>query len=77
MEIKILFFGPLAEISGRTSLTLENIQDTDTLLEQLRKQFPNISGRPYLVAVEKEIIQSNTPLKHGDTIALLPPYAGG
>jgi molybdopterin synthase sulfur carrier subunit len=77
MEIKILFFGPLAELSGKTSIMLENIPDTDALLHQLMKQYPAISGRPYLVAVEKDIIESNTPLKHGDTVALLPPFAGG
>ncbi|MBK5270733.1 MAG: MoaD/ThiS family protein, partial [Bacteroidia bacterium] len=31
----------------------------------------------YLIAVQKEIISSDTVLNNNDTVALLPPYAGG
>ena len=77
MEINVIVFGKLVDITGSAVITISNAADTAQLNEQLRKRYPALSDYPYVIAVEKEIIQENTPLKNKDTVALLPPYAGG
>jgi len=77
MEINVIIFGKLIDITGSAAITINNVADTEQLNEQLHNRYPALTGYPYLIAVEKEIIQGNTPLKNKDTVALLPPYAGG
>lgn len=77
MTINILFFGQLRDITNHDALTLNNVTDTDSLMQQLNKCYPSLSELRYIVAVDKEVISSNTILTDNCTVALLPPYAGG
>jgi molybdopterin converting factor small subunit len=77
MQVNILLFGKLAEITGSKNITIENVQDTDQLLKQLNTQYPGLSEATFLVAVDKQVISGNTVLKDKNMVALLPPYAGG
>jgi molybdopterin synthase sulfur carrier subunit len=77
MEINLLAFGQIAEITGKTTWKLSDVKDTNNLIAILEKEFPNLVNVKYSIAVNKKIIQSNTILKAEDTIALLPPFSGG
>lgn len=75
MEIKIIAFGRIAEITGKELMLTAS--DTDTLKQQLAGKFPQLSGMKYAVAVNKKITEGNTELNTNDTVALMPPYSGG
>ena len=77
MEITILFFGMLSDVTSVSSLTLENLQSTDEVNTLLQKQFPELTNKSYRIAVNEQLIQTNTLLRDGDKIALLPPFSGG
>jgi len=77
MEITILFFGQLEEITRKSSLKLSGISNTDTLKKSLEDQYPGLENLTYSIAVNKRIIQHNTSLKAEDYVALLPPFSGG
>lgn len=77
MEIKILAFGQIKEIVGKTTFSIANIYTTDELKNQLINQFPEINNINYSLAINKNIIQINTELQNGDNVALLPPFSGG
>lgn len=77
MEINILAFGQIAEITGQLSWKLSDINDTDNLTEELLKKYSQLSSVKFSIAVNKVMIQSNTELKDNDTVALLPPFSGG
>jgi sulfur-carrier protein len=77
MEVTVKIFGKLIDITGSAVITINNAADTAQLNEQLHSRYPALNDYPYLIAVEKEIIHENTLLKNKDTVALLPPYAGG
>lgn len=77
MHINILIFGKLRDVTGVGNLKLEDVSDTNAMINELNRQFPGLKGMKYLVAVEKEIINENTPFEVNSTVALLPPYAGG
>jgi molybdopterin converting factor small subunit len=77
MAIKVYLFGQLKELTGLSEILLDGISDTDQLVNEMAGRFPVIKGLPCLVAVGREIIHSNTSLKEGQELALLPPYSGG
>lgn len=75
MEIRIIAFGRIAEITGKELMLTAS--DTDTLKQQLAGKFPQLSGMKYAVAVNKKMTEGNTELNTNDTVALMPPYSGG
>lgn len=76
MRVEVLFFGKLVEIAG-SSVTINEVQTTDELLQQLRLQYPSLVDEKYIVAVNKKTITENTALSDNCTVALLPPFSGG
>ena len=77
MEINLLAFGQIAEITGKSAWKMAGIKDTNALIQDLEKQFPHLVKTNYSIAVNKKVIQENTVLNDNDTIALLPPFSGG
>lgn len=77
MPLKIIIFGQIADITGANSINLENVADTNQLIEQLNSSYPSLASAKYAIAVDKKIIKENTPLNNNNTIALLPPFSGG
>lgn len=77
MQINVIIFGQIADITGASSLTVENVADTGQLVERLTAAYPALSNAKYAIAVDKKIIKENTPLNNDNTIALLPPFSGG
>jgi molybdopterin synthase sulfur carrier subunit len=77
MEINLLAFGQIAEITGKSAWKMVEIKDTNILIKNLEVQFPALSIARYSIVVNKKIVQENTILNENDTVALLPPFSGG
>ena len=77
MEINLLAFGQIAEITGKSTWKMTGIKDTNILIKKLEEQFPALVKTNYSIAVNKKVIQENTAITDKDTIALLPPFSGG
>ena len=77
MEINLLAFGQIAEITGKSTWKMTGIKDTNILIKNLEEQFPALVKMKYSIAVNKKVIQENTTINENDTIALLPPFSGG
>lgn len=76
MRIKIILFGKLADIAGG-SVLVDNVADTDSLINALHKDHPGLANTKYVIAVDKQLINENTSLNKNSIIALLPPFSGG
>ena len=76
MSVKIILFGKLADIAGG-SVSVDNVADTDTLINTLHKNYPEFTKTKYVIAVDKQLIKENTTLNKKSTVALLPPFSGG
>ena len=76
MSIHIILFGRLADIAG-SSVFLDDVADTDSLMSTLHNNFPALAESKYVIAVDKQVITSNTSLNENSVVALLPPYSGG
>jgi sulfur-carrier protein len=76
MQVNILFFGQLTDITG-SQLVLQEIRDTDALKAELNKRYPALVNSKFIITVDKKNIVENTILNDNSTVALLPPFSGG
>jgi molybdopterin synthase sulfur carrier subunit len=76
MTVKIILFGKLAEIA-RGAVSVDDVADTDGLINALHKDYPEFVKTKYVIAVDKQVIKENTVLNNKSTVALLPPFSGG
>lgn len=81
MLIKIKVFASLRDIAGTGNLEL-NLPDratTETLVDELIKQFPGLLPFKgiFRIAVNQEYISETVYLHDRDEVALIPPTSGG
>ena len=81
MQVRVLFFGALADAAGRRSdvatlpeaaLVQELLAMYQATLPQLRALLPSLA-----ISVNQEYAAASTALRENDEVALLPPVSGG
>ena len=77
MEIKVLFFGVLAEVSGTSFKHYQDVRSIGDLKLRIRDDFPEIVHYVFRISLNNELTDNDLVLKEGDVVALLPPFAGG
>jgi molybdopterin converting factor small subunit len=77
MEIDVIFFGILTEVAGTHIKHYRGISSFDDLRHRIEDDFPRIIHYSFRIAVNNEISDENPVLNPGDTVAYLPPFAGG
>ncbi|NMC37517.1 MAG: MoaD/ThiS family protein [Bacteroidales bacterium] len=80
MEISVIFFGILSEVTGIPCKTYNGISSYDDLRHRMQDDFPGIFNYNFRIAVNREIKDftgTGVALNDGDEIACLPPFAGG
>jgi len=81
MQIRVLFFGMLREIIGRSSESLEMPEHSTLrdLLGHYQKMVPAIGPMTASLAmsINQEYAPPGSELRAGDEVALLPPVSGG
>lgn len=79
MKVTVKYFGAVAEKTGVREEVLD-LQETGTdikgLMRYCYRKYPLGDEDGLLVAVNQELHRQE-PLKDGDEVALLPPFAGG
>lgn len=77
MEVKVLFFGVLGDRAGCNEKIYAGVHDTDSLESQVAMDIPGLADFSYRISLNQSLITGNMPLKNGDEVAYLPPFAGG
>jgi MoaE-MoaD fusion protein len=81
MQIRVLFFGVLKDLVGRSSDTVDLPEGArlEDLLSHYLRQVPRLQSMlPALaLSVNQEYSRSDRALAAGDEVALLPPVSGG
>ncbi len=77
--IHLHYFGGLRTERGCSDETLETEATTASQLWiELENRLPWNADRQYVkLAINEEFADWDTPICHGDTLAFLPPFAGG
>src|ERR1700704_1927073 len=81
MHVRVLFFGRLKDIVGKSeeNAELSDGARVEDLFERYGRSFPELAKfRPSVVAsVNQEFAEWRSPLAAGDEVAFLPPVSGG
>ncbi|MBI5008715.1 MAG: MoaD/ThiS family protein [Bacteroidia bacterium] len=77
MEIKVLFFGVLAEVTGTAFKNYTDVGLISDLKHRISDDFPEVVHYNFRIALNNKIIEGEEKLKAGDEVAYLPPFAGG
>jgi molybdopterin synthase sulfur carrier subunit len=77
MEVKVIFFGVLAEVSGTSIRHYQEVRSIYDLKLRIFDDFPEMVHYNFRVSLNSEITDNDLLLKSGDEIALMPPFAGG
>ena len=77
MEIKVLFFGVLAEVTQTSIKHYRDVKSFGDLKYRIEDDYPEIVNYSFRVSLNNEIIDEDPVLNNGDEIAFLPPFAGG
>lgn len=81
MRIRVLFFAAVRDLTGVESASFEVDCETRVkdLLSKIEAKYPKTQGiwRAVRVAVNEEFASLQTILRKGDTLAIIPPVAGG
>jgi MoaE-MoaD fusion protein len=81
MRARVLFFGVLKELVGRTAEDAEFPEGTDlrAVFEAYALRYPALGemARCIVMARNQEFAELSTPLGEGDEVAFLPPVSGG
>ena len=81
MQVRVLFFGVLKDLAGRSSdlLTLPDQATAGDVLEHYEIRLWSLKGKlsSIAVSVNQEYTGPEAKLHSGDEVALLPPVSGG
>jgi MoaE-MoaD fusion protein len=81
MQVRVLFFGVLKDLAGRSSdlLTLPEEATAGDVVEHYETRLASLRGKlsSIAVSVNQEYTGPEVKLHSGDEVALLPPVSGG
>ena len=79
MVVRILFFGGTADAAGsqEAKMELDGGSSVGDVVDRLLNQYPQLSNRKLLSAINEEYSDSNAVLKDGDELAIFTPVSGG
>jgi molybdopterin synthase catalytic subunit len=81
MQVRVLFFGVLKDLAGRSSdsLTLPDQATAGDVLEHYETRLTSLKGKlsSIAISVNQEYAGPEAKLHSGDEVALLPPVSGG
>lgn len=78
VKIRILGFGQIEDIIGNKEVNwITKARSISELNSELQNLYPSLKNISYSIALNQKITSVDEPLNINDTIALLPPFAGG
>ena len=75
--IEVMFFGQLADGTGVSSVMIEEVANTDMLINLMKMRYPSLASSTYMVAVNNTMVTENTIIRPGSKVAFMPPFSGG
>lgn len=77
MEVKVFFFGVLAEVTGTRFKHYRDVKSIGDLKIRIQDEFPEIVHYSFRISLNNEITDKDLSLKSGDEVAFMPPFASG
>lgn len=77
MEVKVLFFGVIAEVTGTNCRHYLEVKSIGDLRLRIQDDYPEVVHYNFRISLNNELINDDPLLSDGDEVALMPPFAGG
>ena len=77
MQVKVLFFGVLSEVTGVNIRHYSDVKSLGDLKVRIQDDFPEVVHYNFRFSHNNVLVENDPGLNDGDEIALLPPFAGG
>ncbi|OED39482.1 hypothetical protein AB832_04080 [Flavobacteriaceae bacterium (ex Bugula neritina AB1)] len=79
MELKVLYFGMIAEITKKREeiLPVREQCNLNELRDMLISKYQELGSLSFKIAIDKKISKDIIVLQSTNEIALLPPFSGG
>lgn len=74
MEIRVLFFGALADVAGTSFKNYNDIKSFGDLRLRIEDDYPGITNYSYRVIINRILAENEPVLNDGDEVALLPKF---
>ena len=75
--IEVIFFGQLTDGTGISSVMIEEVANTDMLINMMKLRYPALESSKYMVALNNTMVTENTIITPGSKVAFMPPFSGG
>jgi molybdopterin converting factor subunit 1 len=75
--IEVMFFGQLTDATGVSSVMVEDVANTDMLIQVMKQRYPALESSTYMIAVNNTMVAENSIVTPGSKIAFMPPFSGG
>jgi molybdopterin converting factor small subunit len=75
--IEVMFFGQLTDATGVSSVMVEEVANTDMLVQVMKQRYPALESSTYMIAVNNAMVTENSIVIPGSKIAFMPPFSGG
>jgi molybdopterin converting factor small subunit len=76
-SLKIELFGVLTELAGKSTLLVDDVDNTALLRSSVLSKFPSFATVNFVISVNREVVMGSHAVSSGDEIAFLPPFSGG
>ena len=77
MQVTVLFFGVLSDVVGLDNLIIQDTDNMTDLKNKLISMYPGLKDFTYTTAVNQQMVTDNLQFEDHDTVAMMPPFAGG
>ena len=75
--IEVMFFGQLTDATGVSSVMIDDVANTDMLVQVMKQRYPALESSTYMIAVNNAMVTENLIVTPGSKIAFMPPFSGG
>ncbi len=77
MQVNIICFGVLSDVVGLNMLEIQGSDNVADLKSKLIADYPDLKDYTYRMAVNQKMAEDHHRLFDNDTVAIMPPFAGG
>jgi len=80
MTLTVTYFGLITDITKQPKEQFFLEEETVSLYflqSKIEEKYPSVAELNFTIAVNQSVVTNDTVLKENDSIALLPPFAGG
>jgi len=75
--VEIRFFGQLTDLTKTERVLIEDIHDTDMMMNKIMEMYPALATATFKVALNNKLVNDNIEISGNSIIAFMPPFSGG